>query len=414
MISVGLIGFGTVGTGVYERLQLSNEVLTSYFQDEIKVTRILVKNKQKNRNSEIDDRLFVTDPKHFLNEKFDIVFEAMGGIALANQYIRHFLENGVSVITANKDLIASNGVELDTIARENGAYLGYEAAVAGGIPIINTLKSTLRTTPIKGISGILNGTTNYILTEMKEKERSYTDVLAEAQQLGYAEADPTNDVEGLDAWYKINILSSLVFGEKEKRSIVCRGISSVEKWHFSFAKLLGCTIKLIAHATVTANGVKGYVSPCIIDQNHAFATINGVLNGVCLEGETIGQLLFTGPGAGKEATANSMVEDFVFHHLHPFVAKRAAILPNKGEQVETTLVALFMDQANDEEVISKLASLEANLLKNFESDGKSLSIYSIRTEKVGLLPAQVYLLHGENSHILEKEVVTDSLLYLPS
>jgi len=245
---------------------------------------------------------------------YDLIFEAIGGIEPAFTYTSTWLKKGIPVITANKKLVAEKGWLLESLAAEYDTYYGYEAAVAGGIPIINALKGTLMTTSISRVSGILNGTTNYMLTEMIENHRSFTDVLMEAQELGYAEADPTDDIEGFDAWYKIRILSRLCFGTwPDEKNITRIGVSEVEDWHAEVGEKFNFKIKLIAEAKKGGTEVKGHVTPAFLVDTEPLASVRGVTNGISLEGSQINQLLFIGPGAGKEATSNSMIEDFLFH-----------------------------------------------------------------------------------------------------
>ncbi|GAE26705.1 homoserine dehydrogenase [Halalkalibacter wakoensis JCM 9140] len=314
MKRIGLIGFGTVGSGVYERLNQSKEEIHQVLGEKVEVAAILVKDRQKKRTVHVD-ALVTTNWEQFLEAgPYDLVFEAIGGIEPALTYTKYWLEKGIPVITANKKLVAEKGEYLEKAAQVNSTYYGYEAAVAGGIPIINALKGTLATTAISRVSGILNGTTNYMLTEMIEKNRSFADVLIEAQQLGYAEADPTDDLEGYDAWYKIRILSRLCFGYwPQAEDFSKKGVSAMMDWHVEVGERIGFKIKLIAEAWLGDKNVAGRVSPAFLTQTEPLTSVRGVTNGISLEGNSINQLLFIGPGAGKEATANSMVEDLIFH-----------------------------------------------------------------------------------------------------
>ncbi|KHF41987.1 homoserine dehydrogenase [Halalkalibacter okhensis] len=314
MLRVGLIGFGTVGSGVYERITNSKDKLKQLLGKEVEIAAILVKDRQKQRTADVD--AFVTTSwEQFCNKaNFDIIFEAIGGIEPALSYTAEWLERGVPVVTANKKLVAEKGQILEGLADQHSTYYGYEAAVAGGIPIINALKGTLATTAISRVSGILNGTTNYMLTEMIEHHRGFADVLLEAQELGYAESDPTDDLEGFDAWYKIRILSRLCFGSWPLANEFPRkGVSAIKDWHVEVGERIGFKIKLIAEAWHDGTQVRGSVKPAFLTQTEQLASVRGVTNGISIEGESINQLLFIGPGAGKEATANSMVEDFLFN-----------------------------------------------------------------------------------------------------
>ncbi|MFC0473623.1 homoserine dehydrogenase [Halalkalibacter kiskunsagensis] len=314
MIRVGLIGFGTVGGGVYERLLHTKKQIKQLLKNEIEISAILVKDRQKRRAENVDTFVTTSWDEFCERAEFDVIFEAIGGIEPAFTYTARWLEKGVPVISANKKLVAERGEILEHLAVDHCTYYGYEAAVAGGIPIINSLKGNLTTTPITRVSGILNGTTNYMLTEMIENHRSFTEVLLEAQELGYAEADPTDDIEGFDAWYKIRILSRLCFGTwPSVTSFFRKGVANIEDWHVEVGERLGFKVKLIAEAWRSDLGVKGRVTPAFLSPTEPLANVRGVTNGISLEGDFVDQLLFLGPGAGKEATANSMVEDFIFH-----------------------------------------------------------------------------------------------------
>ncbi|WP_088102611.1 homoserine dehydrogenase [Halalkalibacter urbisdiaboli] len=351
MLRIGLIGFGTVGSGVYERINRSSDVIKERLGEKCKVVAILVKDELKKREVKLEDALVTVDWEEFQQAgPFDIIFEAIGGIEPAFRYTSSFLEIGVPVITANKKLVAEHGHELEALAEHNDTYYGFEAAVAGGIPIINTLKGLLTTTGISRVSGILNGTTNYMLTEMIDNHRSFEDVLIEAQKLGYAEADPTDDVEGFDAWYKIRILSRLCFGTWPKaNSFSCQGLSNLEDWHAEVGERIGLKLKLIGEAVYFNNGVKGSVSPAFLTKSEPLANVSGVTNGIALEGSDIDQLLLIGPGAGKEATANSMVEDFLFHTCYQ--GGRVSTAGELATEKPSSYTLLFVKQAEREEAL---------------------------------------------------------------
>jgi homoserine dehydrogenase len=314
MLHIGLIGYGTVGSGVYDRLENTKEEIQKIIGKPCEVAAILVKDRQKKRVAEVDTIVTTSWQEFSEASKYDVIFEAIGGVEPAFSYTSEWLKKGVPVITANKKLVAEKGEILEKLAQDHSTYYGYEAAVAGGIPIINALKGTLTTTPISRVTGILNGTTNYMLTEMIENHRNFTDVLIEAQEKGYAEADPTDDIEGFDAWYKIRILSRLCFGKwPVAEEFPRKGVSEIEDWYVEIGERLGFKLKLIGEAWMNGSKVKGRVTPAFLSTTEALANVRGVMNGISLEGNTIDQLLFIGPGAGKEATSNSMVEDFIFH-----------------------------------------------------------------------------------------------------
>ncbi|GAF65886.1 homoserine dehydrogenase [Bacillus sp. TS-2] len=313
-MKIGLLGFGTVGRGVVERIQMTNQQLTNTLSQQINIEAVLIKNHQKHQAEK--QTLFVTNDWQEFSQKcdYDVVFEAIGGLEPAYEYTRFFLEKGIPVVSANKKLVAEKGSELEEIAESRNIFYSYEAAVAGGIPIINLLEGSLSTTPISKITGILNGTTNYILTEVKEKGVTVEEALSQAQLLGYAESDPKDDIEGYDAWYKIRILAKLCFGSwLNPNKVERKGLNDVQQWHIELGQKLGLTLKLVAEATYLGDGeAKAEVAPVFISNDNPFTYVNGVTNAILIEGPTIGQLCLQGPGAGKEATANSMVEDFLF------------------------------------------------------------------------------------------------------
>ncbi len=311
------MGFGTVGLGVAERLATVAHTLQGQFGEALTIEGILIRDKDKYQQS-LQGTSFVSVITSDWNEfskkcDYDLVFEAIGGLEPAYQYTEFFLEKGTPVITANKKLVAEYGETLEDLAEQRQTYYGYEAAVAGGIPIINVLRGIIPTTEIFRVSGILNGTTNYILTEMKERNLSFDEALAQAQQLGYAENDPTDDIDGFDAWYKIRILTKCCFGIWPKKEQVTReGIRYVEGWQLELAQQLGLQLKLIGTSECHQGQIKAKVEPVFLAKEESYTAVNGVTNAIQIEGPMIGELLFTGPGAGKEATANSMVEDFLF------------------------------------------------------------------------------------------------------
>ncbi|WP_017728614.1 homoserine dehydrogenase [Halalkalibacterium ligniniphilum] len=398
MTQIGIIGFGTVGRGVFERITKTRSELTEILGSEPIVQAILVKDRKKKR--ELDLSAFSENWNEFHRHSFDVVFEAMGGIEPAFDYVRYFLEKGVPVVTANKKLLAERGETLEKIAQEYGTYLAFEASVAGGIPIINAIKGSLMTTNVHTVSGILNGTTNYMVTEMVEHGRSFQDVLEEAQRLGYAEADPTDDIEGFDAWYKLRILSRLCFGKwPNKESIQRKGLNEILDWHTSFAQQLGLTLKLSGRASIKNGEIHGSVAPTFFTNDHPFSTVHGVTNAVTLEGKDIQRLLFIGPGAGKEATANSMIEDFLFHEH--FRGKR--IVPSVEQSSKKRVTRLLVMVTPQEvqktaEAIDSLPCQTIKTIKHEEGEAWLLAVYEDVLQHVeDKLPITTYRIYGEGS-----------------
>lgn len=305
-IKIGLIGLGTVGSGVYKTLQ-------SF--DNIEIVKIAVKNKNKKRNIEgLDENIITDNPYEVVEDpEIDIVCELIGGMEPAFDLIEKAIKNGKHIVTANKELLAKRGVEIFDIAETYNRVILYEAAVAGGIPIIMPVKTILAGNKISKIEAILNGTTNYILTKMDVQGASYDDVLKEAQELGYAETDPTGDVEGFDAAYKITTLATLAFKKRINLENVYReGITKVRAEDMKAANDLGYKIKLIASAKMDENGYADVrVHPMLISNQSTLAHINYVTNAVSLTGHPIGHITLSGPGAGEFPTASSVVGDIL-------------------------------------------------------------------------------------------------------
>ncbi len=305
-IKIGLIGLGTVASGVYKTLQ-------SF--DNIEIVKIAVRDINKERNIEgLDKNLLTLDANEIVNdESIQIVVELIGGVEPAMTLIKTALNNGKHVVTANKELLAKHGEELFDLAAKNNKVILYEGAIAGGIPIIMPIKTILAANKINKIEAILNGTTNYILTKMDVDKSSYDDVLKEAQKLGYAEADPTSDVEGFDAAYKLATLATISFNKRIKIEEVYReGISKVRAEDIDYANELGYKIKLIAHAEmIDEENADVRVHPMFVSKNTTLAHIDFVTNAVTINGFPIGQVTLSGPGAGEFPTASSVAGDII-------------------------------------------------------------------------------------------------------
>lgn len=310
---IGLLGLGTVGAGTASIL-LSPEGRHHLLKDVV-IHRVGVRDLQKPRPIEISEDLLTTDLQSIVNDpEIDIIVEVMGGLEPARSLILQSIEQGKHIVTANKAVIARYGHEIFTKANEKGVHVLLEASVGGGIPIIKPLKQDLGVNRIQRVIGIINGTTNYILTQMTQKGADFGEVLAQAQALGYAEADPTADVDGWDAGDKIAILASLAFGERIKREdIYTEGIRKVTSADIGYADKLGFIIKLlgIAERGKIGGELQVRVHPTLVAKNHPLASINGVFNAILVEGDPLGQVMFYGPGAGAGATASAVVSDIV-------------------------------------------------------------------------------------------------------
>ncbi|WP_028611812.1 homoserine dehydrogenase [Paenibacillus harenae] len=312
-VKVGLLGLGTVGTGVVRIVEGHQEDLASQVGSPIVIEKVLVQNKSKARNISISPEKLTEDAWEIIRHpEIDVIVEVMGGVSHTKEYILEALERGKHVVTANKDLMALHGPEILAKAQENRCDVLYEASVAGGIPIIRTLVEGFASDRITKVMGIVNGTTNYILTKMSQEGATYLDVLKEAQDLGYAESDPTSDVEGLDAARKMTILATIGFrANVALEDISVQGISSVSKEDILYAKRLGYEVKLLGIAERQDDLISISVQPTMVKQSHPIASVNGVFNAVYVYGEAVGETMFYGAGAGELPTATSIVSDLV-------------------------------------------------------------------------------------------------------
>lgn len=308
MIRVGIIGVGTVGTSVANILKENSDIISARAGVEIVPTVGVVKNLAKKRDVSIE---ITDDPSRVIdNPDIDIVVELMGGVEEPYALVKRALENGKSVVTANKALLAYHRYDLQKIAGDLPLF--YEASVAGGIPIIGALRNGLSANHIESIIGILNGTCNYMLTKMIQEGVSYDAVLKEAQELGYAEADPTFDVGGFDAAHKLLILASIAYGiDAKPEDILIEGIEKISNSDVSFAKEFGYEIKLLGVAKKSTEGVEIRVHPALVSKKHAIAKVDGVMNAISVVGDRVGETMFYGPGAGGDATASSVIADII-------------------------------------------------------------------------------------------------------
>lgn len=310
-IQVALLGLGTVGTGVYKVLDMQREEMMAKLGVELEIKKILVRNLEKAAKKVNDASVLTNDWKDIVNdESIDIVIEVMGGIEPARTYMMEALQAGKNVVTANKDLIASNGRGLLDTAKKMKKDLLFEAAVAGGIPIIMPLKQSLTSNHIQEVVGIVNGTTNFILTKMTEEGMEFKDALALATELGYAEADPTADIQGFDAARKMAILASIAFNSRVTfEDVYTEGITKITARDIRYAKEMGCHIKLLGRAKNTEDGIEVSVHPMLIDSRHPLATVNDSFNAVFVRGDAVGDTMFYGRGAGELPTASAVVGD---------------------------------------------------------------------------------------------------------
>jgi homoserine dehydrogenase len=345
-VKVGLMGLGTVGTGVVRIVQGHQEDLQKQTGLSIEIAKVLVQDIEKSRSLKLDRSMITTDATElFNNPDIDVIVEVIGGINPAKEYILQALENGKHIVTANKDLMALHGAEILSKAQEKGCDVFYEASVAGGIPILRALVEGFASDRITKMMGIVNGTTNYIMTKMSQEGADYAEVLKEAQALGYAESDPTADVEGHDAARKMAILSTLGFHvDMSLEDVDCKGISQVTAEDISYAKKLGYEIKLLGIAQRDDDLVEVSVQPTLVHQTHPLASVNGVFNAIYVHGEAVGETMFYGPGAGELPTATAVVSDLVtvVKNMKLGVNGRGSVAPYREKHLKT-----------DDQIVSK-------------------------------------------------------------
>lgn len=312
-MNVGLLGIGTVGGGVFELLKSNMNEIQRKTATDIKI--VAVADKDITRAKEIvDASIEVTDdPFKLVSDKnIDVIVELIGGTTIAKDLVVKAIENKKHVVTANKALLANFGNELFALAKKNNVILAFEATVAGGIPILKSIKEGLAANKIEWVAGIINGTTNFILTQMREKGVTFAQGLSEAQTLGYAEADPTFDIEGIDAAHKLTILAALSFGiPMSFKDVYVEGIKALEQKDIQYAEELGYRIKLLGIAKKRDKGIELRVHPTLIPEKRLIANVNGVMNAVVVKGNMIGPTLYYGAGAGALPTASSVVADLI-------------------------------------------------------------------------------------------------------
>lgn len=311
VIKVGMLGLGTVGTGVYKVLKSQESEMEAKLGAKVELKKILVRNLEKASQKVEDPSILTNHAGEILEDpEIEIVIEVMGGMQPALTYMLAALNAGKSVVTANKDVVASEGKKLLEAAKAKGRDFLYEASVAGGIPIIRPLKQCLAGNHITEVIGIFNGTTNFILTKMSKEGMEFDEALQLAQDLGYAEADPTSDIEGLDAGRKVAILASAAFNSRVVfENVYTEGIARITARDILYAKEMGCEIKLLGVARLTPEGIEARVHPMLIDSDHPLASVQDSYNAVFVRGDAVQDTMFYGRGAGEMPTASAVVGD---------------------------------------------------------------------------------------------------------
>ena len=313
-IGVALLGLGTVGGGTYRILMNNHDSIMKNDGIDIEIRHIIERDKAKAEALGADLSIVSTDINDVVNDKdTQIVAEFFGGIEPAKSFLTKCLLAGKSIVTANKEMFSKSWVELEAAAKKGHAGLYFEASCVGGVPIIRTLTESMQGNNIRSLMGIVNGTTNFILSKMADEGKEYADVLKEAQRLGYAEANPTADVDGFDSMYKLSILSSLAFRKKVPISVIHReGISSVDKADIEYGKSLGYTLKLLAIAKDQEGKIEARVHPAFVPSDHPLAGVKGSFNAVHIVGDNVGDIMLYGRGAGDLPTGSAIVSDIVF------------------------------------------------------------------------------------------------------
>jgi homoserine dehydrogenase len=373
-LTLGIAGLGTVGGGLLGLLQANGPHFATIVGREIRVTGISARNRKKERGIAVDGVQWFDDPVALARDPSNAVFvELIGGEdGVAKEAVEAALNAKKHVVTANKALLAKHGIELARLAEKNGVALNFEAAVAGGIPVIKTLREALGANRVKRVYGILNGTCNYILSQMQSEKRTFDDVLKEAQALGYAEADPTFDIGGFDAAHKLALLTSLAFGTRVAfEQIHVEGIQSITQADIEATDSLGYRIKLLGVAMETETGIEARVSPALVYKDSAIAEVSGVTNAVAIDGDFSGNILLVGPGAGAKPTASAVAGDILDIArgliVPPFVTPTAKLKAHKRAKLDQHYGSYYVRLA----LYDKPGAM-ANVAKSMGDQGISL------------------------------------------
>ena len=406
-MKIGILGLGTVGGGVVNVLRKNSDSIERRTGEKIHMLHAAVKSVDEPRICADGDINITEDAFEVVNNpEIDVVLELIGGTTIAKELVIAAINNNKHVITANKALIATHGNELLALAKQKNVHLLFEAAVAGGIPILKSLEQGLSANDIELVAGIINGTGNFILTEMKDKGRDFSDVLKEAQALGYAEADPTFDVEGIDAAHKLAILAAMAFGtELQFDKVHTEGISEVTAEDIKYATDLGFTIKHLGIAKKSGDSIEMRVHPTLISNDQLIANVNGVMNAVLVKGNALGTSLYYGAGAGDEATASAVIADLIdiinsqanSHILGWEAQEKPSVLESGAIESEFYMRLLVSDKRG---VLADITSIFSNNNVSIESliqkqvDENNNAHIAIITNKT----------HNENVHAIKAEI----------
>lgn len=312
-INVAMLGMGNIGTGVYKTIEKNKDIISHRDNVEFNISKILVRSLDKKRDDLIPKSILTDDINDILkDDSIDLAVELMGNVDPTLGYVSALLKKGISVVSANKDMISQHWPTLEDSAKLGGSGLYYEASVGGGIPIIKTFLDSLQSNKIQKLCAIINGTTNYILTKMSDEGKPFDEVLKDAQKIGLAEPNPASDVEGYDAKYKLSILSSLAFHSKiPVSSIYCEGITNIQVDDIMYGKEFGYTIKLLAIGKRNGNDIEVRVHPAFVPERHPLASVHDAYNAIFIEGDAVGKLMLYGQGAGANPTASAIISDMI-------------------------------------------------------------------------------------------------------
>lgn len=397
-VGIALLGLGTVGSGTYKILKKNQEEIRKNYGVDLEVKHILEKDITKAQALGIDPAIVSCDIKNVVNNpEIKIVAEFFGGIEPAKSFLIECLLAGKSIVTANKEMFAKNWHELEKAAKKGKAGIYFEASCVGGVPVIRTLTESMQGNQIQSLMGIVNGTTNYILSKMSDEELEYEDVLREAQKLGYAEADPTADVDGFDSMYKLSILSSLAFHTKVPIDKIYReGISKINKLDIEFGKKFGYTLKLLAIGKKVNNKIEARVHPAFVPNEHPLAAVKDSFNAVHIVGDNVGDIMLYGRGAGDLPTGSAIVSDIVFaaqqkYHKNATFRNTTANIPNKD--FSRDFQCEYYIRLTVKDIPGVIAGVSTKLAKY------QISINSIQQQVEGDKAAIIFMLHktGENS-----------------
>ncbi|TDL95318.1 homoserine dehydrogenase [Macrococcus brunensis] len=388
MINIALLGLGTVGSGVIKILEQNQQQLKDYMNIEFNIKHIYVKNINKKRDIDISNYHLTDNMDDILNDDLDIVIEVMGGIEPTVDYIRHFLNRGIHVVTANKDMLAAHLEELETLATKQQVALKYEASVAGGIPIVNAINNGLNANAIHHFMGIFNGTSNFILSKMTHDNLSFEEALQLATELGFAEADPTADVDGIDAQRKVVITSYLAFNTFiHLEDCEVTGIRDVTLTDIKLAEALGYRIKLIGQASYDGKRVQASVKPCMLSNQHQLAHVENEYNAIYVDGDAVGDTMFYGRGAGSLATGSAVVSD-VMYIISQLETKKHTLPPH---------FTLGESQTADRKRVVVISEQPVEGLAGPHAEYQGSHAYEVNTtdlEKLNLTHVKIYQIEG--------------------